>query len=775
MAIGSIYTKLRPLRIAFIVNPNDKKSLSDVIKINTVQWGGQHNFIVPLMSKVSGYYKNQAFGYNAKELMSNYLNLIDPDFIVPVCKFDFKKFNIDSIRIIEFKKFKDYYEGTRPAYGLGIFELMDFFWRKEFRFVRKNPIPIEIPTISTKNRLFLETVFGALPTNLEDKFFECYGKAMDINRPNVSISNYCKILDSQTLFLRRLSNLFVGRYLKRDWESCIAIYILNPDSNHDLINYWNLRAIGWSIFPVAVSSMHEEENLKSILSFVESNYVHHRWDKNTYRHVKVIKGMETSSSDFNKFVALINSRIEKPATTTQPKIVFQSWVPRLWIDWAIKDDHIERHELDTHTERTQFKGESDELDFEIVFPKFFDHEHRGGLNPLFANEIKYNFYGAKNPKAEIIPYGIKDIVFSYTSGRMSWRISQSSITYLASGSKETISLTVPHPFNIFREWFENRNYKIEKSYAGLIADQIHSQLEGRWGIATTIKRVGLIELLSKFKNNSCLSLDQLLAEAAKIANKQHYPTNAQALIDQIVESKILEFGFELQCPVCIQRNWYSLSEMDYQLKCYKCLSINNVPTHRPKEITMSYKANGPFSLPNHAYGTYSVVLANSFFSDTLDKPTTPVYSINLSGKKFANPIEIDLAMFFQESSFEVNETNVAFFECKTFNEFDSKDIKKMKLLGEHFPFSYLVFATLKDKLSSSEKKLIKNLVDSNAKKQKAQKSFNHILILTSQELLAHERPPDCWPEEIEKRYQHNYLSKVYLTKDLCVATQEIYL
>jgi hypothetical protein len=44
----TVHRRLRPLRLAFLVQPNDRKALSRVFEINTCLWGGRHNAIVPV-------------------------------------------------------------------------------------------------------------------------------------------------------------------------------------------------------------------------------------------------------------------------------------------------------------------------------------------------------------------------------------------------------------------------------------------------------------------------------------------------------------------------------------------------------------------------------------------------------------------------------------------------------------------------------------------------------------------------------------------------------
>ena len=90
--LGSINIKLRPIKLGFLVNPNDKKSLMRAIEINSMLWGGSYNPIIPTFKKIPASWKknHEGFGYNAKKIQMGYVDAFDPDFLVPLgeCKKD---------------------------------------------------------------------------------------------------------------------------------------------------------------------------------------------------------------------------------------------------------------------------------------------------------------------------------------------------------------------------------------------------------------------------------------------------------------------------------------------------------------------------------------------------------------------------------------------------------------------------------------------------------------------------------------------------------------
>jgi hypothetical protein len=48
MPFGSVTITLRPLRLAFLVDPSDKSGVLEAIQLNTFLWGGMFNPIVPV-------------------------------------------------------------------------------------------------------------------------------------------------------------------------------------------------------------------------------------------------------------------------------------------------------------------------------------------------------------------------------------------------------------------------------------------------------------------------------------------------------------------------------------------------------------------------------------------------------------------------------------------------------------------------------------------------------------------------------------------------------
>jgi hypothetical protein len=117
--------------------------------------------------------------------------------------------------------------------------------------VRKQPLRVVQPTAQDPGlELLIAAAFGRFPT---DSAFSSVGTAYKkLFAPEASS------IDSKTLYtpyrLGAQWPLSVGSYdletIAPRWTRAPTILCLNPASFHDIVDYWNLRALGWAIVPV---------------------------------------------------------------------------------------------------------------------------------------------------------------------------------------------------------------------------------------------------------------------------------------------------------------------------------------------------------------------------------------------------------------------------------------------------------------------------------------------------------------------------------------------
>jgi hypothetical protein len=775
MAYGTINIRLRPIKFAFLVDPTNKAAILEAIQINTFLWGGMYNPIIPVFKRTPKVWQDKPFkNPKPKNILEGYLDAFDPDIVVPIGKCTQNTFNIENRKLIPSSEFlmgieKDY----TPKYGIGIFEILKYFISKELKFIRREPFDFVLPDFKKGHSLFLASIFGALPQNIDKIFNEDFADTLGVKRVICSINNYAEFFATQKLFLRRISSLYLKSMRIRGWDGGQCIFYLDASNPLDIIDYWNLRAVGWIVVPVAKQSAGCDSTKRLVLNFIEDNFYPYRENPDFYHNATLIKSRSMSETELKDFA----DSLKLPPPDNKKgwsRISLQRWYPRIWDEWARDKDNVECCELKSLETQHDLSEYQERISFRTLDPEFINR-FGGHGEARFANEIELRFYGDKELLAEVIPESDENLIRALGGiGFDEWRFSRKNIVYLSRHINWHIHLSIPKAEAVFSEWLNSQKWKTELSAPGRIAKQMIKQLGGVWGISLLAKE-GIIKLLETMVGGKTIKEEAIWAEIQKITNQERlFRDDPNKFLQRLLDVHMLRLGIEVQCPICTQHSWYSIKDVDYELQCSNCTERFQIPSHTPKELKWSYRTFGPFSLPHQAHGVFAVLLTLRFFSQLLDGATTPLMSF--VAKKDNKQIEADLGLLFQESRFGYKKTELIFAECKTYNHFGKKDTDRMILLADQFPGAFLVFATLRRSLTQKEKKLLRPVVNRGRKYWTDERPYNPVLILTGTELFSNWRPPQCWKDaggiHAPFAQKYKYLRNLF---ELCDATQQLYL
>ena len=769
MTRGTIKVKLRPIKLAFLVNPNDKESLLRAIEINTFLWGGTYNPIIPTYKQISSKWKKFPYEKNlsAKSVVSGYLDNFDPDYVVPMG--ECVDYNLD---IGYRKKIDDVSdilasieEDGVPNYGVGLFEILNYFFQEELKFQRRYPEDICVPRFNGNFYFFLASVFGVLPENIGKIFWEHFAEPLEAEEIKYSTSNYAELLDPQKLFLRRMSNLYLEP--KSRWKQCI--FFLDATKPLDIMDYWNLRAIGWNVLPVPKQFTRSDETRLPILNLITESHLPRGSNLATHLRTTVLKSRFISETEHQHFLDSLE----------ESKIVSQTCYPRIWNEDARESDHVECCELEADTAEHDVSTEREPIRFNTLDPKFMS---RFGisLTPRFANEVEWSLYDDKTLFAEVLPEGDSkqaSFIVELVGLHHVVRLFKKGVICLSSSPEPLLYLRDPHAEGVFTRWLESEGWTVELSPPGRIAQQMLQQLQGvrgTWILASE----GIIQLLDKMNRSDGKFLAAEFVRGKifrEVANEARvFRLKGEDILHHLVATKVFQLGMKIQCPVCTKHSWYSVKGNDYELQCPQCLTQFSFPSDFQK-VKWAYRTVGPFSSSNQADGAYTVLLTLRFFWRIIFSGSAMTPLMSFTAKKGKVEIEADLALFFQESKSRHSKTDLIFAECKTFNSFQKKDADRMKDLGKAFPGSVLVFAKLEESLSDEEKKILCPLVNRSRKNRKNGRPFNPILILTGTELISEQHFYQNWKNA---RGIHAKLAKSCIGAnllELCDFTQQVYL
>lgn len=772
MNSGTIDIRLRPIKLAFLVEPTDKKAILDAIRISSFLWGGIYNPIIPVFSRAPKIWKKGGLAshHKGKDILAGYLEAFNPDYVVPIGRCANKKFDVGNREIISLSEIlSDIDEDGTPQYGVGLFEILSDFYSKELKYKRKKPVEFYLLQLPKKSRLFFASVFGLLPDKINKIIDEDWAEYLEARKDKVDFSNFGDFLRPGKLFIRRLLKHGIESG-SRGGGSCI--FVMDADNTHDVIDYWNLRALGWTVLPIAKQAISFDATKKLAVSFIEEHSGMSKWN-NFYIRATIMRARSVDEKDVLDFVKSLT--IAKDEKADGSRWVFQHWYPRLWDEWARDKDGAVCAEIEASSKGVDFNDRNESVSARTVDPSFITR-FGGHGTPRFANIIDIRTYRNDDIYAEVIPDSGKELTRVLSGiGMTEWRFSRRESVFLSKHTDWPIHIPIPKAEDAFNAWLKDNGFEAKLSPSGRIAKQMIKRLGGTWGLGA-IANEELIKLLRNMEDGKEIDKDSFWGKISKVANTKFIKGEPAKLLKHYVDIGMFRLGAAIQCPICSHRSWYAVDNLGYKLQCTNCLDNFDLPSYSPDEIKWSYRTFGPFSLNGAAEGAYSTLLVLRFFSKVLDVSTTPMMSFTT--KIDGAEKEIDLGLLLKESRFNrEEEVRVVFAECKTYNQFEKGDVEKLAKLAKLFPGAILVFATLRDSLTKKEKKLFKPLVNKCRRYWKAEQPYNPVLILTKTELFADLSIEHTWKKIDDEKYKkfanrHSYPDRLLY---ICDATQQLYL
>lgn len=766
MTTGTLTQRLRPIRIGFLVNPRNKHSVQKAIHINSLLWGGTFNPLIPCYKRLPvnwGQHKRKSD--NALNTIKGYIEGFDPDFFVNLCKYDIEQLKLDDDKVIPPEYILEGFDDDMaPNIGSGIFEILKQFSYDELRFVRKQEIKFLNPNISNSYKLFISAIYG----DIGNIFYDSFLKNENIIKESINMKNYLEFLSQEYMFPRRL----VEKYLKLRTRGPFLLY-LDAGNTLDVIDFWNLRAAGWDVWPIAKQAEQANIAMDMARQIIENAHKSDRHYQSMYHRATAIGSRSVSEQSMKNFFNSLN--IKELTDGSGPKFTYKHEYTRIWDESIGKGDREFISPAYSKEQNIGLPEGQNNISFKPISPDF-ELSYPSSNSPKFAIEVTSKVYGHADLSAEVIPHGgyhISDVISNHFAD--DWRISKVGPVYLSRYQNQLVSYALPIAEPVMKAWFKEKGWDVEISSSGKIAKQMISQLGGTLGIQH-IKYEGLIELLKELENKGSFSEHDFKGRISKMMNstEELMQIERDKYILRLLENNIFQLGVELKCPICTQRSWYSLDTLSNIVQCLSCPNEYKVQTIALADKKWAYKAVGTFGLPCQAYGAYSVLLTLKLLMMDSHKKRTLLLSFD--AKKDSNQIEVDLCFIVENDSSAETTQELVFAECKTYNEFEKDDIKKMKWLAKEFPESALVFSTLRPELTATEKRMLKPLVNSGRRSRKFGKPYNPVIILTGKELFAFRGIPYCWEnkgKKIVKMKKTNYSLRNF--DDIADATHQIHL
>jgi hypothetical protein len=735
----TIHRRLRPLRLAVLVRAGDSVDFRAAVQMLTMRWGGLHSFILPVAGRGRGELKVYGKPLGAA------LKAIEPDFVVTG--------RVNSARLgIPDEHRRSIGDARSPGEtGLGIDIMHVLRWRyeRDFRYVLRDPIPLRSCRATGALSLFAAACFGDVPRGRRKQLARAFadlGGQVDTLKPETLVDAWTK---SMTPLRLGASGVDVHRGAPQ------AFMLIKADDASDLADFWNLRALGWRVFPIPMEWARTLSN--TVSGWIRRNHNPLRGLREVATQALIVCGNGVDKRTREEFLTRIDAPAQNYAATTDiPRVgsasPFGALVPP---ELSAREDELV---VDVGSEGIQFPGLNPEFDVGYVGTEFTS-----------ATVISPKSWELPNLPTIFPRYAVDpDEVLGGFAQPGSRRIHSEGITVFSHGPQDSFFLQLPTGLKLFRGWLAPA-WQINLSAAGKLTHRLLTAMGGPEysAIWTKPSVVRLFDSINRTASRCMLHpefVSRLKTElrSAEVANR---------ILGQWVKRGVVALGLQVQCDKCGQRNWMGSIERFGTLHCERCLDSFDFPVLRPeRDAKWAVRPLGPFSVEDHSHGAFAVAATLRCLGRLGVRWTTSwVPSVTLRSSSIER--EVDFMMLRHNDIDRGGEPLLLLGECKTFNAFDEDDAAKMVQLGRAFPGAVLVFAKLGVDLDDNERRLLQGLVE----RVREPQSSNPVLILTATELSSDFGPVIAWRDgsEAERGFAGKFKSASLDVLNLCDATVQL--
>jgi len=738
----SAQVRSRPFRLAFLVEPRDRKALQRVFEMNSSLWGGGFNFIIPISKSVPDRYKQEyQKPISAKTMINGFVEAFQPDYVVETRADQCKEYGINfpEGRTLFFAQLLARDEQNRCQIGIDLRSVCHQMYEEQFQFVQRHGPEVVIPTCKDDRYVLLfSAMFGAFPAKSD--VAQVYIDALDGKRKEYDPVAYPEIFHLRKLFPLRVTRHKLETYRNNySWES--HLFYMDETSGWDLIEYWNYRSLGWPIIPLPARLAPQLKDFCE--KIIADNHRPLPSPSNVWRSTSFLCAKSQSFEAMQAFVqALKRPNHDHPLTIDRR-------VPRLWEEWGRGADHAIPQTV-THAQKsTNAYVIGSGLHISFQPHEFAESDPYCSRYLASANVLES--IGSNTP---VIPWNRNVAAkLTYNFGQEKTWISREGIVTFGGTYSSTDHLRMPNPINIFGALAESSGFQLSLSPAGRVCEQIISAFGSLMAARTVLESKELLRMLDRMAHEDLeIEIEEpgddpakrkkvkkpyaLLGNVQRVLRMSHQtdPERMERHLAALTRCNVLRLGMALQCDSCLNTSWFSLDGLKEKLNCPRCLTEFSFPAGMPPSNAWAYRVIGPFATSYFAHGAYCVAAALHFIDEKVAHKTTMIPSFEMK-KNGQTEFEADFGAFINMGAFsQITTPYLVLGECKSFNRFETKDFERARKTAELYPGAVLCFCTFNDSLEASEIKGLKKIVKAGRQILDVGMSVNPVLILTAREL-----------------------------------------
>ena len=458
MPSGRATINTRPIRFAFYSDTRNTEEIVRSIELATMLWGGPFAPIIPTVAPLART-AAQGFSYRIAydDHVARFLKQYDPDVIIALDPTTAAGLGDVGGRAVvsALQVFDGLAAGwEQPGYGLGLFQITRQIIFDELTYLRRVPLKFVLPQVAAEpSSLFLNAVFGCVPGAARPGFLSIFDADIKPADVSVTTSDFSTFFGAPYQYPIRLATRYI-RVRHTSGEGG-AIFFLDSSDSQDVVEFWNIRARGRSLFPFPVQH-------KSSPDLIEAASAYARANTQTWAGEARVD-VYCSSSQEPEALGGVLRKLKENAGCGVSILRMPEW---------LLDERPERYSLSVGTRNVSVgEGQTQiEIEFTTKFMRGVDLKKVG---PSIANQIDFRFYSNHGKLAEVVPSGDSSLLRAFNAfDDTSWRLSPRGLIHYSRYPVEEENIKLPESDDIIKKWFQSRGYAVVESGSGKIARQI---------------------------------------------------------------------------------------------------------------------------------------------------------------------------------------------------------------------------------------------------------------------------------------------------------------
>jgi hypothetical protein len=710
----NVTQRLRPLRLAFLIERDDRRQALEAIRVCNRIWGGALCPIIPVYRR-----KPSWVAQERADLTNGWIAAFEPDALVEVAPGTASRTGYEDHLVVPLSEVEQEH-GLRSV-ATTVWQAYATAYDEVYQFAQRHPEDTVLCDPATRaDALWVAAFFGSLP--MDSALRKAYVHTFDPVSLEIGEKTFMDLVFRRPPTTPLAATLW-GLKLSRSVKWRAIYYIFDPGSVIDVLHMWSLRAYGLMLYPVPLPYLGAfRVRLK-------------REVQEGYDRGPVGDHPMTISPAPSITPAMVQTSIDALTDLAANHVLLDPVPGRLFPFWnaeALAEKRIAR--LQVTASETEGEVTMKDHYITLVSPEAPFRGNPPVSRPnAWASSVTVREPIRESELAEVFPPDLRDVtdLLQRFGPRDPVTATTEGLTARFDEFRNQQWWKMPTGPELFIDWLQTRGVEATVSGAGKTTEEFIRTL-GNPHRAIQVGAPALVKLLGRAAaapGGGVFSFQELQQVLGRLhqGNKERMRGHTAAL----TANGVIQPQVSARCTWCSQLNWYGPAELDSSLQCRRCRRSFAFPASPPPSSNnWGYRPVGSFATPDYAHGAYSVALAIRFFLHFGFLSGGQSWTTSLEGRKNGRVFEIDFGLWLKWGLGDEVRPHLIFGEAKTFNHFEKIDFRRAEQLLRDFPEATMAFATLRSELTATEQTAIAQL----AAKGKGNPYRGRVIVLTEAEL-----------------------------------------